>query len=365
MPLPISQRIPQALQEWYLSHHRALPWRETQDPYRIWVSEIILQQTRVNQGLEYYERFIAHFPTVKDLAEAPEDKVLLLWQGLGYYSRARNLHRAAQMVMEQHDGHFPREFLEIRALPGIGDYTAGAISSFAYNSAYPAVDGNVLRVMSRITACTIPIDTTTGKKVLTEAVSSLLKSAEPSIFNQAVIELGALICTPKKPQCSACPISQHCALSGTPEVELYPYKEKQISIRHRYLNYIVIASSSGGYFIRKREDKDIWRGLYEFPLMETNKSTCANELLDLWKVEFAPMTIKSLSAPSFEMEHKLSHQLLHIRVYRAEQTGQESLSEPFLHVTQEELANYAFPVPLARFIKKHQKELSTPLNLLL
>lgn len=354
MPLSVSQRLVSPLQEWYLSHHRSLPWRDTQDPYKIWVSEIILQQTRVNQGLEYYKRFITYFPSIKELAEAPEDKVLLLWQGLGYYSRARNLHRAAQLVMEQYEGVFPRTFEAIRALPGIGEYTAGAIASFAYNLSHPAVDGNVLRVMSRITACALPIDSNMGKKELSQAVVSLLKSAYPAIFNQALIELGALVCTPKKPQCSQCPIAEHCALAGTPEVERYPYKEKQITIRHRYLNYIVLSSSSG-YYINKRGDNDIWRGLYEFPLLETEQATAPKDLAQLWQEKFATSWTEIPSAPLFEMEHKLSHQLLHIKVYRAVQSADTPLGNPFQLVSQGQLSDYAFPVPLAQFIKKHRE----------
>ncbi len=352
MPLPISKSITPLLQTWYQHHHRPLPWRNTTDPYRIWLSEVILQQTRVIQGIGYYERFIETFPTIQDLAEASEDQVLLLWQGLGYYSRARNLHKAAQIVVEQYGGAFPSLFEQIRSLPGIGAYTAGAIASFAYNQCYPAVDGNVLRVMSRLTACALPIDGSVGKKELTETVETLLRVGEPAIFNQAIIELGALICTPKNPQCSICPLSAHCALSESPEVELYPRKEKQIAVRHRYLNYIVLSTHSGAYYIRKRAMKDIWQGLYEFPLIETDSEVNAEELLRLVQENYNDTISLLSSRPVFEMLHRLSHQLLHIHVYTATGNENSPLSHLFTAVRWEELSSYAFPVPLTRFIQE-------------
>lgn len=257
---------------WYNANKRDLPWRNIKDPYKIWLSEIILQQTRVNQGWEYYLRFIAKYPTVKALASAPEHDVLKLWQGLGYYSRARNLHAAARFIVEEFKGKFPRDYKPIRALKGVGDYTAGAIASIAFDLPYPAVDGNVMRVYSRLFGITAPIDSTEGKKKLYEIAKELLPAKHPGTYNQAVMELGALVCLPSNPLCESCPVQYACYAYLHKKTANFPIKEGKTKQRNRYFNYLVITYGDK-LLIRTRKARDIWQGLHDFPLIETANRT--------------------------------------------------------------------------------------------
>lgn len=258
-----------ALGRWYEENKRVLPWRETTDPYRIWLSEIILQQTRVQQGMDYYLRFVERFPDIRSLAEAPEDEVLLLWQGLGYYSRARNLHKAAQMVVENGWEPFPRTFDEVRTLPGVGEYTAGAVMSFAYDAPYPAADGNVYRVLSRLFDCDEPFDTTAGKKLFRQFAWQLLDTEHPRLHNSAIMEFGALYCTPTSMNCEACPLRMSCLAHAHGTAYLLPVRKPRPKVRDRYLRYTVYLTPTGQTLLHQRTDKDIWQHLYEFPLMET------------------------------------------------------------------------------------------------
>ena len=263
------------LYEWYEMNHRILPWRETEDAYAIWLSEVILQQTRVAQGLEYYMRFIARWPNVESLAAADEADVLREWQGLGYYSRARNLHKAAKMIVEESRAKsqesrvtFPKTFEEIRALPGIGDYTAGAIASFAYNLPYPAMDGNVYRVVARLLDIDEPFDTTAGKKLFHKHIVEILDREHPRLFNSAIMEFGALHCTPVLGEaCLSCPLQANCLGYAHGTAELLPVRKPRPKVRDRWFTYHIY--TDGAYtLIQRREAKDIWYHLYEFPCTE-------------------------------------------------------------------------------------------------
>ena len=295
------------LSQWYEQHHRVLPWRETEDPYRIWVSEIILQQTRVAQGLEYYLRFVDRFPNVEALAHADEDEVLRYWQGLGYYSRARNMHRAAKMIVHQGLDVFRSNiaqtsqdtvFETLLSLPGVGEYTAGAIASFAYDMPYPALDGNVYRVLARLHDCEIAFDTSAGKKHFHLLANQLLDKEHPRLFNSAIMEFGALYCTPTTPDCLHCPIQECCQAYAHHTVDLLPVRKPRTALRNRYLNYTIYCTPDMHTLIRQRNEKDIWQHLYEFPLEETD------QLLPI-----------SAEVAQVDLKHILSHQRIYARFH--------------------------------------------------
>lgn len=295
------------LSQWYEQHHRILPWRETEDPYRIWISEIILQQTRVAQGLEYYMRFVERFPDVRSLASASEDEVLRYWQGLGYYSRARNLHRAAQTIVQRQSTVFDTPvdisdqasiFQELISLSGIGEYTAGAIASFAFNLPYPALDGNVYRVLARLYDCEIAFDTSAGKKHFHQLANQLLDPSNPRLFNSAIMEFGALHCTPTSPDCAHCPIQECCLAYAHHTVELLPVRKPRTALRDRYLNYTIYCTPDMRTLIQQRTEKDIWQHLYEFPLQETEA------LLPV-----------AAGVAQVDLKHILSHQRIHARFH--------------------------------------------------
>lgn len=290
---------------WYEENKRALPWRFTQDPYKIWLSEIILQQTRVAQGLPYYEKFINAFPTVHALANASEQSVLRLWQGLGYYTRARNLHRCAKSIVAN-GGKFPTTYHELLSLPGVGQYTAAAIASFAFLEPVAVVDGNVFRVLARVFGFDNDIASPEGKKFFFEQANKLLARETPDLFNQAMMEFGATHCTPKNPACSSCVFSKSCVANQNNLQHLLPVKSKKTKIRKRFLYYIVIENENN-YLLRKRTGKDIWTGLYDFHLIESAKAQkpttiIKNDLL-LHSCE--------ITATAGPMKHILSHQHLY------------------------------------------------------
>jgi A/G-specific adenine glycosylase len=320
--------------DWYEQNHRILPWRETDDPYKIWISEIILQQTRVAQGMEYYHRLITRFPDIQSLADAKEDEVLLYWQGLGYYSRARNLHKAAQL-MKNHEifklnndninnlrgnqlsaalnGHSSellsseQIFAALRSMPGVGDYTAGAIASFAFDLPYPALDGNVYRVLSRLYDCEIAFDTTQGKKHFRQLAEDLLDRERPRLFNSAIMELGALHCVPTAPDCSTCPLNTWCKALDNNTVELLPVRKPRPKVRDRYLEYTIYITPEKTTLIHQRKGNDIWKHLWEFPLEEIDR--CA---VDRVAVDRTKGTVDRY-AEVLELTHVLSHQKLHAR----------------------------------------------------
>jgi A/G-specific adenine glycosylase len=301
----------EALIKWYGLNKRNLPWRETKDPYKIWLSEIILQQTQVIQGTSYYFKFIKNYPTVKKLANSSIESVLKDWQGLGYYSRARNLHYTAGQILQNHNGVFPNSYHEIRKLKGIGDYTAAAIASFSFDLPFAGLDGNVFRVLSRVFGIKTPIDSTSGKKVFKELAQSLIDMKYPAIYNQAIMEFGSQQCRPVNPDCANCPLVEKCWAFNHEAVKVLPIKDKKIKVKNRYLNYFVLKNKNKVAFF-KREKKDIWQGLNEFYLIETNESSSFEDLLPQLIKKFKKIR---LSNSSKEIKHVLSHQLLFCRFY--------------------------------------------------
>lgn len=301
---------------WYLYNKRDLPWRSTLNPYLIWISEIILQQTRVDQGMSYYFKFTANFPTVKELASASEEQVLKLWQGLGYYSRARNLHFSAKYIVNELQGEFPITYHELIKLKGVGDYTASAIASICFNEPTAVVDGNVYRVLARYFGIQTPINSTKGIKEFKQLAQELIDVKNPGTHNQAVMEFGAQLCKPQNPDCENCPLNHSCIALSKKQIKQLPVKEKKIKIRNRYFNYIVIQTNDNKTKIVKRE-KGIWLNLYEFPLIETMEEINENQLIEhqefnkLFKM--SPITIRLFNKE--KMVHKLSHQNIYTKFW--------------------------------------------------
>lgn len=304
------------LERWYADNARDLPWRRTGDAYCIWVSEIILQQTRVAQGYDYYLRFIERFPDVASLALADEDEVMKYWQGLGYYSRARNMHAAARDIMSRFDGVFPSTFDDIRSLKGVGDYTAAAIASIAYNLPYAVVDGNVYRVLSRIFDIDIPIDTPAGKRYFAELAQELLDKDNPRVYNQALMEFGALQCVPSGCDCTSCPLSDFCAAKALGKVDILPVKQGKVSIKSRFFNYFAI-ECNGYTWLLKREGNDIWRNLYEYPLIETAENVDFIELIrtSAYCKLFDGAGQIAYTAQPFSCRHVLTHRIIYATFY--------------------------------------------------
>ena len=341
------------LLDWYAREGRDLPWRRTRDPYRIWLSEVILQQTRVAQGTEYYLRFTERFPDVASLAAAPEDEVLKLWQGLGYYSRARNLHAAARQVVERFGGRFPVALEEVRSLRGVGDYTAAAICSAAYDAPCAVVDGNVYRVLARLFDLDAPIDSTAGKRAFAELAQSQLDTAHPGRYNQAIMDFGALRCTPSSPRCEVCPLAGQCLALAAGTVAARPVKQGKTRVRDRWFNYLHV-SSGDRTLLRRREGRDIWQGLYEFPLIETEGPAELPELVRLPQFREllgdAPWhLVRSIPLP----KHQLSHQTLHAVVHRIE-TLSLTPAAAAMAVPTVALGDYAVPRLIDRYLIKYQ-----------
>lgn len=339
-------RLGSILTKWYESFKRDLPWRYTTDPYIIWLSEIILQQTRVNQGYGYFVRFVERFPDVRSLAAAPEDEVLKLWQGLGYYSRARNLHAAAKTIAEEYNGIFPTAYKDVLALKGVGEYTAAAIVSFAYNQPYPVIDGNVYRVLSRIFAVEEPIDSTLGKKIFKQLAEELIDRQEPGLYNQAIMEFGALQCVPVSPRCSVCPANDFCMALAAGKVSDYPKKQGKQKVRHRYFNYLDIRYGDFTY-LHKRTWRDIWENLYEYPLIESHETLTQEELMKdtRFRTFFSgldPIHVRLVS----EARHILSHQVIHASFFRI--NIKEDLGQ-FLKIKISDIDTY----PVSRLIHKY------------
>lgn len=328
------------IEQWYNRHKRDLPWRQTTNPYYIWLSEIILQQTRVEQGRAYYERFVQTFPTVQDLASATEESVLLLWQGLGYYSRARNLHKAAQQIASL--ATFPSDYKDILSLPGVGPYTAAAIASFAFGLPYAVLDGNVFRVLSRYFAIETPIDSTEGKKEFTALANELLDKKRPSLYNQAIMDFGAMVCKPSGAECDGCPLSDTCLAFAQERVQQLPVKGKKMVQRVRHFSYVYVCTSKGEVLINRRESADIWKGLYQFPLIETPEEFSLTSLQQQFSVGRW-----SLLKQGFV--HQLTHQRLEVNFYKLELPYQDS-SLQGIWVRESELQNYAMPQLLVKLL---------------
>ncbi len=306
------------LERWYDRHKRDLPWRHTRDPYQIWLSEIILQQTRVAQGKPYYERFVAAYPTVADMARADDRELLRLWQGLGYYSRARNLHQTARYVTEHLGGKFPSTYADLLKMKGIGSYTAAAVASFAFGERVPVVDGNVYRVLARVFGITQDITTTEAKKTFASLATRLIQAAhDPATYNQAIMEFGAIQCTPVAPDCLLCPLQQQCVAYLTGRQHKLPVKAKKAPVRERFFQYLVF-ENGGRVALRERTDRDIWQNLHDFYLLETDTLvTALDELL-------VPEAVADLvgqgvqTAVPTEVVQLLSHQRVRAQFYRIE-----------------------------------------------
>ncbi len=330
---------------WYHQNYRDLPWRNTNDAYKIWLSEIILQQTRVRQGLPYYINFVTAFPTVNDLANADEQQVLKLWQGLGYYSRARNLHFTAKFVVENHNGIFPTTYNELLKLKGIGTYTAAAIASFSANEAVAVVDGNVFRVLSRVFNVNYDISLNTTKKYFIELAQKLLSTSQPNLHNQAIMEFGALQCVPKNPNCKDCVFNDSCEAYKLKIVSELPVKLKKNKITKRFLNYVLIHDAFGNYIMNKRTENGIWKNLYEFPCIESENELEEQNLFLQLKETYNIKNCQYYDA--FDVLHKLSHQHLNIKFYRIE--TDEILKNSY---TFSEVKQLPVPIVLHNFIEK-------------
>lgn len=323
------KRFSSVLMDWYIEHKRELPWRETRDPYRVWISEIILQQTRVVQGHDYFVRFMERFPTLQSLSESSVDEVLKLWQGLGYYSRARNLHEAARSM----EGLFPTTYAEVHALKGVGDYTAAAICSLAFGLPYAVVDGNVYRVLARYFGVENPIDSTSGRKVFAQLAQQQLEVAltlSPSLvfsslagdYNQAIMDFGALQCTPVSPHCTECVLHDSCAAFAEQRMAELPIKAHRTKVSEMYLHYIYVRANACTY-IKQRTGSGIWQGLYEFPLIETLKPTTPEEILTSEEFQAFFVSKQDLKKATFrvvatDIKHLLSHRTLHVNLYEVQ-----------------------------------------------
>lgn len=312
---------------WFRENGRALPWRDTTDPYPIWLSEIILQQTRISQGWEYWERFTKTYPTVEDLANATLDDVLKLWQGLGYYSRARNLHAAAKQIVAL--GHFPQTLEEIKSLKGVGDYTAAAIASFAFGNPAAVVDGNVYRVLSRYFGITTPINSTQGKKEFAALAQSLLPSDEAAAYNQGIMDFGAIQCTPQSPKCLLCPLAETCDALRTNRVSTLPVKEKTVKIQTRHLSYTYIRCH-GEVALHRRERGDIWEGL--------------------WEPYCGVLDDKRCQLLARDVKHILTHRILLADFYLLETDHIPSLPSDYIWVKEEEIERYGVPRLIEKLI---------------
>lgn len=345
-----------SLLRWFETEKRDLPWKATRDPYKIWISEIILQQTRVAQGLPYYERFIKKFPTVKKLAGAPLDEVLKMWEGLGYYSRARNLHFTAKLITEKYGDRFPDTYDEVLALKGIGTYTAAAIMSFAFQQAYPVIDGNVKRVVARYLGLHEPADLPATQKRMMEWLKEKIPSSQADDFNQAMLDLGATVCTPQNPLCRQCPVAEACTAMRLNLQSILPVRSKLVKKRDRFFHYFVILNPAGQILIEQRKDKDIWQGLYQFPMLETDTDRA------LKKTELAqflsPLGIDAQNAGPLSIEvakkpHILTHQSIYTKFYTIvlDKNILKISNEHIFFVDRGKLSNFAFPRVLHKVLE--------------
>jgi A/G-specific adenine glycosylase len=338
--------------KWYQQNLRDLPWRQTRDPYKIWLSEIILQQTRVNQGLPYYLKFVETYPDVDALASATEQQVLRLWQGLGYYSRARNLHKCARLVSSYYKGIFPTSFEELKKLPGIGDYTAAAIASICFQEPVAVLDGNVFRVLSRIFGIDTPINSPEGKTKFSVQANALVTNKNPDVYNQAVMEFGALHCTPKNPSCERCPFEGTCFAAKNQLQDKLPVKLKGRAVRKRYFNYIVFKKGDS-LWMKKRDQKDIWNGLYDFYLVETKKAVKTDTLLTS-NSALKKMMTSGTTITHKKYKHILTHQIIISTFTIVEQTRMPEKNKGYKFFNRKAIAELPKPVLISRFLTDHQ-----------
>lgn len=334
--------------KWYKIHKRDLPWRDTKDPYKIWLSEIILQQTQVVQGLAYYHKFINTYPTVKDLAAASQDDVLKNWQGLGYYSRARNLHETAKKLVHDFKGEFPKSYEEIISLKGIGSYTAAAIASFSYNLPHAVVDGNVYRVLSRVFGIKTPINSTEGKKQFQQLADELLLKKQAALYNQAIMEFGSQQCKPVNPNCDYCVLREKCFAFAKDKVSALPVKINKTKIKDRYLNYFFIEYKNKEVYVQQRTGKDIWEGLYELFLIETDHEASVDKLIKNKELLALLGKTYTITGSPYKTKHILSHQHLHATFYIIKSSG--SFSKKTGTINAKNLHDLAWPRLIDKFL---------------
>lgn len=337
---------------WFEKNKRDLPWRETKDPFRIWLSEIILQQTRVNQGLPYYLNFVEAFPTVFDLANASEQKVLRLWQGLGYYTRARNLHKCAKEVVTRYRGNFPSTFDELKTLPGIGDYTAAAIASISFGQQVAVVDGNVFRVLARIFGIDTPINTPEGKRIFTKLANELVPKENPDVHNQAMMEFGATFCTPRNPSCETCTFQSECFAFKNSLQHQLPVKLQLKKARKRYFYYFVVQQGKS-LLMKKREEKDIWHGLYDFVVVETKRAVDPEKLF-AENESLKKFRKGKLTDISGMYKHILSHQLIYSRFIQVSLPQNIKLNDSGLKLySLKKVLDLPKPVLISKFLSDY------------
>jgi A/G-specific adenine glycosylase len=336
------------LTDWYGENKRDLPFRKTKEPYKVWISEIILQQTRVQQGLSYYLKFIEKYPTVSDLANAEEEAVLKLWQGLGYYSRARNLHFSAKYIRDELNGSFPTNYKDLLKLKGVGDYTASAIASICFDEPTAVVDGNVYRVLARFFGISTAINSTKGIKDFKELAQSLLDKSDPGTYNQAIMEFGAIVCKPQNPVCIECKLSERCYAYSNRKIEVLPVKEKKIKIRHRYFNYLVIHSAKNELLLERRSE-GIWKNLYQFPLIESDKQLSEKALLAHAAIEKHLANNEEVHLLNEEpIVHKLTHQHIYANFWSIRSASTYKGAVPF-----EEIHQYPVPKLIENFLNEY------------
>lgn len=332
------------IQVWYRQNHRILPWRETKDPYKIWLSEVLLQQTRVDQGKSYYNKFIEKYPNIQKLAAAEEQEVLRLWQGLGYYSRARNLLAAAKQVVDGFQGVFPNTYKDIKSLKGVGDYTASAIASFAYDLPYAVLDGNAFRVLSRYFNDNTPIDTGQGVKVFKTYAEQVLNREEPAEFNQAIMEIGAMVCKPRNPDCEICPLADTCLAYNEGDPIQLPVKSKKVKVTTRHFHYLIYPSQE--IQLIKREGKGIWQNMFEFPKIELEEKKLKSEIKSIVEEKFEVKLLKKISAE----KHILTHQHINATFWIIDQ---KIKGETIIMAELDAINDYPLPRLIERFLENH------------
>lgn len=352
--LPLKKRFSSTLLKWNREkNERQMPWKGERDPYKIWLSEIILQQTRVEQGLNYYNRIIITFPDIHQLANAKDEKVFKLWEGLGYYSRCRNLLSTARFIAHERKGEFPATYDEIHSLKGVGAYTAAAIASFAYDLPYAVIDGNVFRVLSRIFGIDFAIDSVIGKKFFKELAQELLDKKNPATYNQAIMDFGAVVCRPVNPQCSVCVFRKNCNAYLTGRINELPVKEKKIQVKTRYFYYLV-AEYRQRLVIRQRKEKDIWRDLYEFPLIESNKRSSPKKVLEQAVAKgWLPRDNYKILSLSDPFRQQLSHQLIAGQFIHVQLFNKFEGKDNWRQVPKNDIGRYPFSKNITNYLAEN------------
>jgi A/G-specific adenine glycosylase len=335
---------------WYKKKSRKMPWRDTNDPYKIWISEVILQQTQVVTGLKYYEKIISKFSTIRQMAMASEHDLLLLWKGLGYYSRARNMHKTAKIIFEQQNAVFPSNYKDLLLLPGIGDYTASAILSFAFNQSYPCLDGNVYRLLSRIYNIKEPIDVASNKQIFKQILNEWIVNQNPADFNNALMELGATVCKPANPDCLNCPAQHFCLAFKNKNQEKFPVKSKKIKKKIRYFNYFLVEYQSYIYIVQ-RTNQDIWNNLYELPLIESKDENMFQQVLNDVDNQLFNNNALSVLKKLKEVRHSLTHQTLEVQFWNIKcQNKPEFKLKNCLMIKKKDYTKFPMPILVHNFL---------------